>query len=202
MGWRIALWILLSLCGIVSVLIFVPVGIKLRYRNEELKMWVALGPIRILLYPKGKTVGKEKKEQKETKISVRTVFREPIRANRKYDSLLGDFLAELKTALELFWDLRPRLCIKRLKLKLILGGGDPCSLALQYGGAWAALGAVFPILDGGFTVKKHDISVDCDFSEGSRTTLDGELYLTIGLGRLLARLFRFTMDRSSTDPKN
>lgn len=199
MGWQIALWILLGLCATVAILIFIPVGIRLRYGNEELKMWIAFGPVRLLVYPKRKT---EPKEQKETKITVRTVFREPIRANRKYDSLLGDFLAELKTVLDLFWALRPKLRIKRLVLKLVLGGSDPCSLAMEYGGAWAAVGTLFPVLDGGFTVKKHDISIDCDFSEGSRTALDAELYITIGLGRLIGILFRYMMNRSNTNPKN
>ncbi len=198
MGWWIALWIVLGLGGIVTVLIFLPVGIRVRYEDEQLKMWYTIGPIRLLRYPDTQS---QKKKQKESKLTVRTVLHEPIKANQRYDSLLGEFMAELKTTLELFWALRPKLCIKRLVLKLVLAGDDPCAVAMEYGGAWAAIGELFPVLDGAFTIKKHDIAVECDFSNGSKTTLEAKLDITIGLGRLISRLVRYIFDTLDTTPQ-
>ena len=195
MGWWIALWILLALGAIITVLIFLPVGIRVIYRNGELQMWYTIGPIRLLRYPQTQ---EEKEKRQMSKLTVRTVLREPIKVNQKYDSLLGEFMAELKTTLELFWALRPKLRIKRLVLRLVLAGDDPASVAMQYGGAWAAIGGLFPVLDGGFTIKKHDIAVNCDFSNGSSTTLEVRLDIAIGLGRLISRLFRYTMDSLDT----
>lgn len=195
MGWWIALWILVGLSGIIALLFVLPVGIRVRYSDGDLKMWYTIGPVRLLRYPEKETG----KKQKNSKISVRTVLSEPISANRKYDNVLGDFLAELKTLLELFWALRPKLRLKRLVVKLVLGGDDPCSVAMQYGGAWAAVGTIFPVLDGAFTIKKHDIAVECDFSEGSHTKVEAKLDLTIGLGRLLTRLVRYIMDTMPDD---
>lgn len=191
MGWWIALWILLALCGIIGLLLLLPVGIRVRYQDAQLKMWYIIGPFRLLRYPETE---EQKKKAKDSKLTIRTVLHEPIKANQKYDSVLGEFLAELKTTLELFWALRPRLRIKRLTLKLVLAGDDPCSVAMQYGGAWAAVGTLFPVLDGAFTIKNHDIAVECDFSSDSSTTLEAKLDITIGLGRLLYRLLRFTLD--------
>lgn len=196
MGWWIALWILLGLTGVIAILIVLPVGIRVRYLDGDLKMWYTIGPVRLLRYPETET---EKEKRKNSKITVRTVLNDSISANRKFDSLLGDFLAELKTLLELFWALRPKLRLKRLVVKLVLGGDDPCSVAMQYGGAWAAVGMIFPVLDGAFTIKKHDISVDCDLSAGSQTRLVAKLDLTIGLGRLLARLVRYIMKTMPDD---
>lgn len=191
MGWWIALWIVLALGGIVTLLIFLPVGIRVRYHNDQLKMWYTLGPVRLLRYPETE---KEKLKRMDSKITVRSVLKEPIAANRRYDNLLGDFVAELKTVLELFWALRPKLRLKRLVMNLVLAGDDPCVVAMEYGGAWAAIGAVYPVLDGAFTIKKQDISVDCDFSAGSKTRLEVKLDITIGLGRLITRLVRYILD--------
>ena len=192
MGWWIALWILLVLGGIITVLFFLPVGIRIRYQDAELKMWYVIGPVRLRSNPPN-----GKKKHKESKLTLRTVLQEPIKANQKYDNLLGEFLAELKTALQLFWALRPKLRIKRLYLRLVLAGDDPCAVAMHYGGAWAAVGNVFPVLDGSFTIKKHDIAVECDFSSGSRTRLEAKLDITIGMGRLLSQLVRYTLSSMS-----
>lgn len=191
MGWWIALWIVLVLGGIVTLLIFLPVGIRVRYHNDQLKMWYTIGPVRLLRYPETE---KEKLKRMDSKLTVRSVLKEPIAANRRYDNVLGDFVAELKTVLELFWALRPKLRLKRLVMKLVLAGDDPCAVAMEYGGAWAAIGAVYPVLDGAFTIKKQDISVDCDFSAGSKTRLEVKLDITIGLGRLITRLVRYILD--------
>lgn len=191
MGWWITLWILLGLCGIITVIILLPVGIRVRYREDDLRMWYTIGPVRLLRYPETE---QQRIRRRNAKITVRSVLNEPIKANTRYDNILGDFVAELKTLLELFWALRPKLCMKRLALKMVLGGSDPCAVAMEYGAAWAAVGTFFPVLDGAFTIRKHDISVNCDFSEGSRTRVEADLLITIGLGRLVVRLVRYILD--------
>lgn len=190
MGWRIVLWLFLILTAIMMLIIFLPVGIRVRYRNEELKLWYTVGPIRLLRYPED---AKAQEKRKNAKINLRTVLDEPIKANRKYDNVLGDFWAELKTTLGLIWHLRPKLRIKRLVLKLHLAGDNPAALAMQYGGAWAAIGGFIPLLEEAFILKKRELDVDCDFS-GQRTTLDAKLDITIGLGRLLWRLVQYSMN--------
>ena len=189
MGWSIVLCSFLALAVLLTLAFFLPVGIRVCYLQDELKVWYVLGPIRLLRSPQN---AEAQDRKKNTKVNLRSVLNDPIKSNRKYDSVLGDFWAELKTALELFWHLRPKLRIKRLSLKLHLGGEDPTVLAIQYGGAWGAIGSLLPLLEEAFVLKKRELDVDCNFSE-DKTTLDVKLDIRIGLGRLLLCLIRYSM---------
>lgn len=190
MIWKIILWFLFILAALITIVIIFPVGVRVRYQDDALKMWYTIGPIRLLRYPEDDDAHEKRKN---SKINIRTVLNEPIKANRRYDNVIGDFWAELKTTLELFWFLRPKLRIKRLVLKLHLAGEDPAALALQYGGAWAAIGGLLPLLEEAFVLKKRQLDVDCNFNGGT-TSLDAKLDITIGLGRLLWCLVRYSID--------
>lgn len=190
MIWKIILWFLFILAALITIVIIFPVGVRVRYQDDALKIWYTIGPIRLLRYPEDDDTHEKRKN---SKINIRTVLNEPIKANRRYDNVIGDFWAELKTTLELFWFLRPKLRIKRLVLKLHLAGEDPAALALQYGGAWAAIGGLLPLLEEAFVLKKRQLDVDCNFNGGT-TSLDAKLDITIGLGRLLWCLVRYSID--------
>lgn len=190
MIWKIILCFLFILAALITIVIIFPVGVRVRYQDDALKMWYTIGPIRLLRYPEDDDAHEKRKN---SKINIRTVLNEPIKANRRYDNVIGDFWAELKTTLELFWFLRPKLRIKRLVLKLHLAGEDPAALALQYGGAWAAIGGLLPLLEEAFVLKKRQLDVDCNFNGGT-TSLDAKLDITIGLGRLLWCLVRYSID--------
>lgn len=190
MIWKIILWFLFILAALITIVIIFPVGVRVRYQDDALKMWYTIGPIRLLRYPEDDDAHEKRKN---SKINIRTVLNEPIKANRRYDNVIGDFWAELKTTLELFWFLRPKLRIKRLVLKLHLAGEDPAALALQYGGAWTAIGGLLPLLEEAFVLKKRQLDVDCNFNGGT-TSLDAKLDITIGLGRLLWCLVRYSID--------
>ena len=108
---------------------------------------------------------------------------EECKMKEKGGSLL-DFLPLVKVALNFLGDFRRRLRVNRLELKLILAGGDPCDLAVNYGRAWAAVGNLMPQLERLFVIKKRDVEVECDFT-ASETLVIARLDLTITLGRLL-----------------
>ena len=91
MGWLIVLWIFLAVTAILALVVFLPVGMRVRYHGDGLKLWYTVGPIRLLRYPED---AKAHEKRKNAKINLRTVLDEPIKANRKYDNLLGDFWAE------------------------------------------------------------------------------------------------------------
>ena len=95
-----------------------------------------------------------------------------------------DFLPLVKVALNFLGDFQRRLRVNRLELKLILAGGDPCDLAVNYGRAWTAVGNLMPQLERLFVIKKRDVEVECDFT-ASETLVIARLDLTITLGRLL-----------------
>ena len=80
--------------------------------------------------------------------------------------------------------------MKRLELKLVMAGEDPCDLAVNYGRAWASAGNIMPLLDGLLVIKKRDVDISCDF-EAESTTVYFRADATILLGRLLGLALRY-----------
>ena len=103
-----------------------------------------------------------------------------------------DFLSLIPVVLDFLGDFRRKLRVNRLEMRLILGGGDPCDLAINYGKAWAALGNILPHLERFLVIQKRDVEVACDFT-ASKTLVTARMDLTITLGRLLAAVSRFAL---------
>ena len=194
MGWWIAL-------GILALLAILPLGASVKYDAEGPLVKLIVGPVKITLFPKPKKTKKEKKpkepkkppEKKENPalaVPKESGKEQPAAAAEKTEEKksggpVTDFLPLLKVALDLLNDFRRKLRVNRLEVKLVMAGGDPCDLAINYGRAWAAIGNLMPRLEKVFVIKKRDIDVECDFV-ASETTIYARLDLTITLGRILA----------------
>ena len=194
MGWLIAL-------GILLVIGMIPVGLRVRYNDAGMRLWVLAGPVRINLYPrpqkekkekqekapkkeKKPTTGKKASEQKEAKT-------DPAAAPEK-GGRLTDFLPLAQMALEFLGDFRRKLRLDNLYFRLILAGEDPYQVAVSYGRCWAAVGNLLPQLDRLFVIQKRDIEVECDFT-ASETLVIFHLDLTITIGRLLTTAGKFSV---------
>ena len=103
---------------------------------------------------------------------------------------LTDFLPLVKVGLDFLGEFRRKLRLDNLELKLILGGGDPDDLAVNYGKAWAAVGNLMPQLERIFVIRKRNIEVECDFM-AEQTLVIARVEVTITVGRLLATLVRY-----------
>lgn len=194
MGWLIAL-------GILLVIGMIPVGLRVRYNDAGMRLWVLAGPVRINLYPrpqkekkkkqekapkkeKKPTTGKKASEQKEAKADPAVA---PEKGGR-----LTDFLPLAQMALEFLGDFRRKLRLDNLYFRLILAGEDPYQVAVSYGRCWAAVGNLLPQLDRLFVIQKRDIEVECDFT-ASETLVIFRLDLTITIGRLLTTAGKFSV---------
>ena len=194
MGWLIAL-------GIVVLLAILPLGASVKYDADGPLVKLIAGPVKITLFPRPKKPKKEKKLKEPKKVPAKkenpapAATKEPAkeRSNaaqekpekKKSGGSVTDFLPLLKVALDLLNDFRRKLRVNRLEVKLVMAGGDPCDLAMNYGKAWAAIGNLMPRLEKVLVIKKRDIDVECDFT-ASETTIYARLDLTITLGRILA----------------
>ena len=183
MGWLIT-W------GILVLLAILPLGAAVRYNSEGFSLKVIVGPVRIPVLPgkkKDPELEKKKKEAKKVK-KTKKASSQPKKKEEKPKKEKGgpitDFLPIVKTALQLLNEFRKKLRIKRLKLKMIMAGDDPCDLAVNYGRANAAMGNLLPQLERCFVIKKRDIQVECDF-ESSQTLIIAHADVTITLGWLL-----------------
>jgi hypothetical protein len=90
----------------------------------------------------------------------------------------------VKVALDFLGGFRRKLRVNLLELKIVMAGGDPYNLAINYGKAWTALGNLQPRLEQIFVIKKRKLDIECDFT-GSQNTVFANVELTITLGRLL-----------------
>ena len=203
MGWIITL-------GILVLLAILPLGASVKYDAEGPLVKLIAGPVKITLFPRAKKPKKDKKpkaatkDQKKkadaaktasnTKAAAESVTKpqpkqkaepEETPVQEKSGGPITDFLPLVKVALDLLNAFRRKLRVNRLEVKLVMAGGDPCDLAVNYGRAWAAVGNLMPRLEKVLAIKKRDIDVECDFT-ASKTTIYARLDLTITLGRILA----------------
>ena len=188
MGWIITL-------GILVLLAILPLGASVKYDADGPLVRLIAGPVKITLFPRPKKPEKEKKQKEKKAESKPAAKKKPGKKKaeepekqpeeKKSGGPVTDFLPLLKVALDLLNDFRRKLRVNRLEVKLVMAGGDPCDLAINYGKAWAAIGNLMPRLEKVLVIKKRDIDVECDFV-ASKTTIYARLDLTITLGRILA----------------
>ena len=179
MGWLIALAVVIGLAVL-------PLGISAKYDTDGARIRLIAGPVRVTLYP-GKKKEKKPSKKKADKPQAKRLETE---SDEKKGGSVTDFIPLAKIAWNLLCDFRRKLRIKRLEMKVILAGSDPCDLAVNYGRACAALGGLEPQLDRFFVIRKKDLQVACDFVE-EKTKVYARLDLTITLGRLLALSVRY-----------
>ena len=197
MGW----WITL---GILFLLAILPLGVRVHYNANGALVQIILGPVKLTVVPSKKKPEKENKDKKEKpkkkkskkaadkpkQVGADTPPAEPKSEKKEEGGSILDFLPLVKTLFDFLGDFRRKLRVKNLQLKLIMAGGDPYNLAMNYGKAWAAVGNLLPKLEQWFVIKKRDIEVECDFV-AAKTTVIAHLDLTITFGRLLASVFKF-----------
>ena len=180
MGWLITL-------GILVLLAVLPLGIHIRYDEDGALGKLIAGPIRILLFPRPK---KEKKEKRNRKPKAKKKKKAAAPAavkpkEKKKGGPITDFLPLVDVALDFLNGFRKKLRVNCLELKVVMAGGDPCDLAVNYGKSWAALGNLQPLLERVLVIQKRNIELECDFV-ASTTLVTARVDITITLGRLLA----------------
>lgn len=179
MGWLIALIIF-------GLLMILPLGVSARYDFRGALVCVIAGPIRIQVFPR-----KKKKEKKKQASKVNKTTEKPAASQKSSDGevkkggSVTDFLPLVYRVLDFLGDLRRKLRIDRLELKLVMAGDDPCDLAVNYGRAWAAVGNLFPLLERCFVIKKRDVTVECDFT-GDKILVFARVDITITVARIFS----------------
>lgn len=184
-----ALFIVLAVLFLLAIL---PLGGAVRYDGAGPRAYLVVGPVKLLLYPRKPKEDKPKKDKKEKKSK-------PARAEKpepepKEKSSAGgsvkDFIPFVKLGLAFLNELRWKLRVNRLELKVVLAAEDPADLALTYAKANGALGGFWPLLERSLRIGKRDVSIQCDF-EAEETLASANLKITITLGRALALAVKY-----------
>jgi hypothetical protein len=145
MGWLIAL-------AVIAVTLFLPLGFSAVYRMSDPGIWLLVGPFRFRVYPGKKKENKSQKSVSDNKEN-----------NETKGGSYRDFQPVVRTVVDFLGEFRQKIRVKRLELKVVLAGGDPSDLAVNYGRAWAALGNLIPQLEKLLVIKKRNLEVECDF---------------------------------------
>jgi len=151
------------------------VGIRGVYRESTAGVWLLIGPLKFRLYP-----AKPKEEKPTAQPKKKTAATSPRKGGK-----LQDFLPIARTVLDFLNQLRKKVGVRNLELKVILAGDDPCDLAVGYGRAWAALGNLMPQLDRFLSIRKRDIEVECDFA-AETTRVYAKVDATVSVARALS----------------
>lgn len=178
MGWLIAL-------GILILLGSVPLGVFVRYDSGGPLVRIVAGVLRFTVIPlpkKKKKVPKEKKEPSPAE--EKKTPPKPVEEPEKKGGSLRDFYPLIQVGERFLNQFRRKLRVEDLVLKLILGGDDPCDLALNYGRAWAALGNLVPVLERFFHIRRRNFEVQCDFTS-EETLIEAQAKLTMPLRQLV-----------------
>lgn len=178
MGWLIAL-------GVLILIAMLPIGISALYDAEGPQAIVYVGPIRFFVFP-AKKKEKRKKEKKPKKKSTGKGSGNST-TNKKKGGNIQEFFPLVDMVLDFLAAFGKKLRVNNLQMKLILAGGDPSDLAVNYGKGWAALGNLVALLENAFIIKKRDLEVECDFLADS-TTIIVNVDVSITVGRVLALL--------------
>ena len=186
-------WMTLLVIFAVLVLIgCIPVGVDARYNAEGVFLAAKLGPFRLQLLPqKPKKKPKKRKQQKKQpeKAQAKAGTQEK-KPNPLLSGGVDGLMQLLDLAFDTLGDLRRKLRVNELTLRVLIGGADdPAKAAMGYGRAWAAIGVITPALERLFVIKKRDIQPALDYTI-SNTQVDAQLVTTITIGRSLALALR------------
>lgn len=139
-----------------------PLGVDAEYSEAGPIIKAVAGKVSILVYPREKKEKQEKEQTKERKLKEKSDKPKEKKGGKisLFKDLLGLGLRALNT-------IRRKIRMENLTLHLTVGGAgdDPASSAILYGRAWAAIGALTPVLEKTFEIRERDIGAAIDFSE-------------------------------------
>ena len=177
-----ALWIILAIALVLTVLNLLPVGVDAAYADEAFSLAARIGPFRLRLLPKPPDAKpKKKKPQKPKK-------EKPKKKSASPD--IRTILVLAKLGLQALNRFRQRLRVQLLRLVFVSGAPDPYDTALAFGCVNAALGALTPLAERTLCIDERDIQTGVDFQAG-QPRIDARIVCTIRIGQIVAIALAF-----------
>ena len=172
-----ALWIILAIALVLTVLNLLPVGVDAAYTDETFSLAARVGPLRLRLLPKPPDAKPKKKKspkpkKKSSSPDIRTI------------------LALAKLGLQALNRFRQRLRVQLLRLVFVSGAPDPYDTALAFGYVNAALGALTPLAERALRIDERDIQTGVDF-QAERPRIDARIVCTIRIGQIVVIALAF-----------
>ena len=176
-----ALWIILAIALVLTVLNLLPVGVDAAYTDETFSLVARVGPLRLRLLPKPPDAKPKKKPPKPKK-------EKPKKKSASPD--IRTILALAKLGLQVLNRFRQRLRVQLLRLVFVSGAPDPYDTALAFGYVNAALGALTPLAERALRIDERDIQTGVDFQAG-QPRIDARIVCTIRIGQIVVIALAF-----------
>ena len=177
-----ALWIILAVALVLTVLNLLPVGVDAAYADDVFSLAARIGPFRLRLLPKPPDAKPKKKKPPKPKKE------KPKKKSAPPD--IRTILALAKLGLQALNRFRQRLRVQRLRLVFVSGAPAPDDTALAFGYVNAALGALTPLAERALRIDERDIQTGVDFQAG-QPRIDARIVCTIRIGQIVVIALAF-----------
>ena len=185
--WKAAL-IMLGVTLLIDLIIaLLRVGARATLSEGVFSLSILAGPVKLKLLPKDED--EAKKQKKEAPKPEKPKMEAPEGpAEEKPKRKLKITMELITTALSALGDalgrLRRKISIDLLTIHYTAASGDPFSAAMTYGCASAAVGALMPVIENIFKVKKSDVGAAVTF-DATEADIYIDAQLTIAIWEII-----------------
>jgi len=150
---------------VIILFLLLRLGVAAEYGDDGLIVTALAGPFRIRAYPREEKPGAaEKKALRKARKAEKARGKEKKEKPKKQmPGGLRTYLDMLPPVGNMLGRIRRRLLIKKLTIHYVAAGADASTTALTFGGANAVFGALTPILENTFRIKRREFSAGVDF---------------------------------------
>jgi len=171
-GWLILLLVLF----LVALLAFLKLGVHIIYNDEDLRLRILVGELRIRVASSEHPSPKKKKLSPKAKVGSKKVSKKP---------WIKAAFAHWADILFLVGRILTSPTMEKLKLRVMVGNEDPEACAITYGRVCGAVAAILPPLENTFTVKRRDVQVMCCF-ERDKMQVEAETVVVLRVYQIVA----------------
>ena len=184
MAWLVVL-------GLLVLFLCIPLGVSAAFDSGGLSVKIVIGLIRITVLP-----AKGKKEHTRAKAGRKpdpSPKKEPAeKPEKEKGGDIRDFYPLVQLVLRFMDAFRKKLRIDDLSIRITIACDDPCDTAVSYGRALASLNSLMRTLQRYFYIRKHDCSVQCDFtSQGTLVEFRTKATITVARALHIGILYGF-----------
>ena len=151
---------LVIIISVLTALALTRVGVSAEYTSGgEIRVAAKFGLLKIKVLPAREKKRPKKERKKKEKKPKEEKEEEPQEEKKRAINVKALFLA----GIEALGRLRRKLTINELTIHYMAAGDDPAKAAINFGRASIGLGAIAPIFENNFKIKKRDFRTAVDF---------------------------------------
>ncbi len=203
--------VLLVILAILIFLSILPIGARVLYDADGIRVRAVLGLIQFQVVPgkpkkpkskeekkaekqKKQEAKAEKKAKKQTKKAKKQSKKEKKadtpETKKKLGVKLQEFLPFIRLGLQALGDLRWIFTIQKLNVEVTYGGKEAGDIAMNYGILCGTMGTAMSILTGALRIRKYQVQPVLDY-ECREMRIVADACVTITLGRVFIYLIRY-----------